>query len=295
MKKFVLHITGFLLITLILMYILDFAYTKVYQTANPRTKIQYLRKQKDKKIYYIFIGSSRVESGIVPSIIEERTHKKVLNFGFQAARLNDIYTTLRLIKNYNISYEKIFIQVDYIYNMNTNSQVFQWQILPFIQENKIYNQHMTYKNSNYLEYDYIPFYRYARNDLKLGFREVLLNLIHKKTNAMDNDGYSPLEGISEKHHFPLPNFIITKNITLDKIRMFCKKNKMKVVFYCAPFCKHTSNFDFIDKLKIKVPELHDFSRIVKDESMFQNANHLNDKGARYFTNFFVDEVIIPTN
>ena len=292
MKKFIFHITSFLLMTLLLMYLLDLGYTKVYQKANPRTKIQYLRKQKDKDIDYIFIGSSRVESGIVPSIIEERTHKKVLNLGFQAARLYDIYAILQLVKYYKIHNEKIFIQVDYIYNMNTKSQFFKYQLVPFIYENKIYDECLNFNYSNYFEYKYFPFYRYAKNDLKLGFREIILNLVHKKTNTMNNNGFSPLKGTSKNHCLSIPKFINQNNSSLDSIRLFCRRNKIDVVFFCAPFCSHTTHINYINKLKNKVPELLDFSHSIKDESMFKNANHLNFEGAKHFTQIFIDKVLI---
>ncbi|MCA6422543.1 MAG: hypothetical protein IM568_06970 [Flavobacterium sp.] len=291
MKKFVLHILGFLLITFILMCILDFAYTTVYQTSNPRTKIQYLQKQKGNKIDYIFIGSSRVQSGIVPSIIEKSTHKRVLNLGFQAAKLYDIYTVLQLLKQYNIQYEKIFIQVDYIYNMDASSTIFEPEILPFIHDNIVYNNHIKFKPSNYYKYNYIPFFRYCRNDLKIGFREVSLNLIGKKTNALDYNGYSPLEGKSENHNFLLPEKINVSNTYFDSIQTYCTNNKINVVYYCAPFCKHTQNLDYIRKLKKKIPGFLDFSTAVQDENLFQNANHLNDDGARFFTTVFVNNVL----
>jgi hypothetical protein len=37
--------------------------------------------------------------------------------GFQAAKFSDVYLLLQLVKEYNIKTDKIFIQLDYIYNM----------------------------------------------------------------------------------------------------------------------------------------------------------------------------------
>ncbi|MFN3754438.1 hypothetical protein [Flavobacterium sp.] len=291
MKKFILHITAFFIATLVLMYLLDFGFTKVYQTAKPRTRVQHFRTQKDQKIDYIFIGSSRVQNGIVPSVIEERTHKNVINLGFQAAKLHDIYTILKLVQYYNIKSEKIFIQVDYIYNSSDVSPIFRPEVIPFIHENSIYNDHLKYDSINYHKYNAIPFFRYARNDLKIGIREVILNLAQKQTNVMKDKGYSPPLAKSEGHQFSLPKQINEKSDYIDSIRQFSKKHKMNVVFYCAPFCHHTKNLDYVAKLQSKIPELHDFSVIIKEDSLFHNANHLNDKGARIFTAIFVDKVL----
>ena len=292
MKKFIFHIICFFLVTLFLMYLLDFGYTKIYQNAKPRTKIQYLQKQRGKKIDYIFIGSSRVESGVVPSIIEEKLNKTTLNLGFQAAKLHDIYTVLQLIKYYDIHYEKIFIQVDYSFNLNSTSTIFQPEILPFIHDNSIYNNHIKFNPSNYFKYNYVPFFRYCRNDLKLGFREICLNLASKRTNALNNNGYSPLEGTFENHKFSLPEKINRSNCYLDSIQTFCKTNKIPVIFYCAPFSKQTKNFNYIDKLKSKINGLYDFSSTITDNNLFQNGNHLNDNGAKIFTQIFIDNVLI---
>lgn len=291
MKKFVTNIFGFAIATLVLMYLLDLGYTSIYRNSFPRTKTQYLKTLKDQKIDYVFIGSSRVLSGIVPSVIEERTNKKVLNLGFQAAKMHDIYTILKLVDYYNIKTEKIFIQVDYAYNFNQTSPIYQTEILPFIHENAIFNDHIKFDPSTYYKYHYVPFYRYSKNDLKLGFREVLLNAMKKKTNALNNDGYSPLEGTSKTHKYGLPEKINVNNVYVDSIQIFCKKKNIPFAFYCAPFCGHVIDNHFMDKLKKKIPGLYDFSKAIKDEQMFNDPLHMNDNGAKLFTNIFIDKVL----
>ena len=67
---------------------------------------------------------------------------------------------------------------------------------------------------------------------------------------------------------------------------------MKVVFYCAPFCQNNQNKDFTTKLKTKIAGFKDFSGAIADDRMFLNCNHLNDSGARRFTEIFTEEVLI---
>ena len=69
---------------------------------------------------------------------------------------------------------------------------------------------------------------------------------------------------------------------------------MKVLFYCAPFCKENQNQNFTTKLKTKIPELHDFSRVLKDDKLFLNCNHLNDTGARRFTEILTEELLMES-
>jgi hypothetical protein len=293
MKKFSSYIVGGLVAILIVMLVLDVVYTKIYKESPPRTKFQYFRSLKDKKVDYIFLGSSRVENGIVPSIIKQETGKTAVNFGFQAAKLADIYTLLQLIKEYNISYETILIQVDYIYNIKAgHSTIFEYEMMPFIRDNgvtKCYSDNYTeHPMANY----YLPFYRYCSNDLKIGFREVFANVVRKKTNVIAQNGYVARFGNSALLSGGLPAVILDNNSILDSIQAFARQNKMKLVFFFAPVCRNSENQDFISKLKTKIPELKDFSRALNEDQSFIDCNHLNDSGAKRFTEIFTEEVLM---
>ncbi|MFT5253184.1 MAG: hypothetical protein ACI87N_002213 [Flavobacteriales bacterium] len=272
---------------------LDVVYTTIYETSYPRTKFQYLRSLKNKKIDYIFIGSSRVENSIVPSVIYDKTGKIAVNLGFQAAKLVDIYTVLQLVKEYNIQYETVLIQVDYIYNIkNGHSNILEYEMMPFIRDNAITRRYSDCFSKNPFANYYIPFYRYCNNDLKLGLRELFANLIHKKTNIIPNRGYGAKYGNSEKMQGSLPDIILDRNAVFDSIQFFVKKNNMNVVFYCAPFCENNKNKNFTSKLNKKIPGLKDFSELFKEDNLFLDCNHLNDSGANRFTEIFAEEVLI---
>lgn len=292
MKKFSQYIFGGIVVMLAVMLVLDFVYTKVYETSNPRTKFQYLRSLKNTKIDYVFIGSSRVENGIVPSIIKNKTGKSAVNFGFQAAKLGDIYTLLQLIKAYNIQYEKIFIQVDYIYNIDGHSNIFQFEMTPFVRENEVTKSYSDTYAANPIANYYVPFYRFCNNDIKIGLREVFTNLVNKKTNVIAQNGYGARFGNAKELKGSLPETIKDKNVILDNIQAFIKKNNMTVVFYCAPFCKNNQNKDFTTKLSAKIPEFQDFSKILVDDSLFLDCNHLNDSGAKRFTEIFTEKLLM---
>ena len=295
MKQFSKYILGGIVVILIVMLVLDVVYTKVYETSYPRTKFQYLRSLKNQKVDCIFIGSSRVENGIVPSVITKKTGKTAVNLGFQAAKLGDIYTLLQLIKEYNIQYETILIQVDYIYNIpKGHSTIFEFEMMPFVRDNAITKAYSDTYSAHPVANYYFPFYRYCRNDLKLGFREIFANFVGKKTNIIPNKGYGAKYGTSNELKGALPDVILDKNKMVDSIQSFVKQNKMKVLFYCAPFCKENQNQNFTTKLQAKIPELHDFSRVLKDDKLFLNCNHLNDTGARRFTEILTEELLMES-
>lgn len=293
MNKFCKYLVVSLGVMLVMMLTLDIVYTKIYEISFPRSKFQYLRSLKNKKVDYIFLGSSRVENGIVPSVIYNKTGKVAINLGFQAAKLGDIYTVLQLIKEYNIYYEKIMIQVDYIYNIESgHSNILEYEMIPFVRENNVTSDYLNRFVKNPIANYYIPFYRYINNDLKLGFREIFANIIHKKNNIISNNGYVALQGNSIKLAGSLPDTISDKNTILERIQSFSKQNNMDIVFYCAPFCKNNRNQNFTSKLKRKILGLHDFSGVIDDNLMFVNCNHLNDSGAKRFTEILTEELLI---
>lgn len=292
MKQFVYFIINILLLLFIMAVVFDLSYTYVYSKANPRTKYQYLRSLENKKIDYLFIGSSRVENSIVPKIIIDKTGKTAVNLGFQAAKMEDIYLMLQLIKAYNIKAEKVFIQIDYIFNLKTGfSNVLQYQLMPFVAENKATKAYFESHFSDNKALYYIPFYRYCNFEAKIGFREFFLNLIGHKTRLIGNYGFVALEGSSPTIQFGLPESVNSKNSWFDKTQVFAKENDIAVVYFCAPFCKQTKNLDFIVKLKQKVPGLFDFSQVLDDDKMFENGSHLNKEGAAAFTEILTNTIL----
>ena len=81
-------------------------------------------------------------------------------------------------------------------------------------------------------------------------------------------------------------------ISSENIQSFSKQNNMDIVFYCAPFCKNNRNHNFTSKLKKKILKLQDFSQVIDDDLMFVNCNHLNDSGAKRFTEILTQELLI---
>ncbi len=292
MRAFFKYIIFIFLLVVSILSFLDYSFTKIYENAKPRTKFQYFRSLKNKKIDYIFLGSSRVDNTIVPAIIEEQTGKTAVNLGFQAAKLGDVYTMLQLIKEYNIQTEKIFIQVDYIFNLEDGySTIMQHDLMPFVRENKITKDYFYRHFSAEKHLYYVPFFRYSYFDVKIGLRELLLNIANKETNILKNKGFTALQGNSFQHGNALPQEINTQNKYYDQIVAFARINKMQIVFFCAPFCKHTKNLNFMGKLKEKIPGLYDFSTALTDDKMFQNCSHLNAEGAAYFSKNTIQKML----
>lgn len=292
MKTFVKHILKVVLMLVLSAYVLDFFYTNIFEKSLPRTKFQNLRALKNQSIDYVFLGSSRVENGVSPKVIKDKTGKNAINLGFQASKLTDIYLILQLLDEYQIKYKKDFIQVDYIFNIEKGfSNVLSYEILPFIHENKLLVNHCQLNDkANFWRNKHLPFYRYSITSQKIGMREVFSNLLKKKTPILENKGYSPLYGHLSVGNYALPTTIVSHNKYLDSIVKYSSSTKKEVTFFTAPFRISNNDFSFINKLKTKVPNLKDFSNALPHDNYFQNNSHLNNDGAIAFTTILIEKL-----
>ncbi|WP_329805023.1 hypothetical protein [Flavobacterium facile] len=292
MKKFVNYILKLALLLIISASFLDFCYTKIYEVSVPRSKFQKLRTLKHEKIDYLFLGSSRVDNSVVINSIEKKTNKSAYNLGFQASKLQDIYLILQLLKKYEVSYDKVLIQVDFAFNNELEfSNVLFFEALPFIKENKLIEDYVKHNKPNdFWKYRYLPFYKFIISNPKNGFREVVANVIKTPTRTLQNKGYSPLYGEFKNNKLlKLPSKINNKNIYYNLILNYCIKNKINVVFYTAP-CKITKNSVYFDELGRKVTNLNDFSDLLKDDIYFYDNFHINNDGATIFTNVLIEKL-----
>lgn len=291
MKAFIRNLVLITIAIIVLLYLLDFAYTKVYQNAKPRNKTQYiLSLEEGTEIDYVFMGSSRIENFIMPSIIKNVTKKEVINLGTQGARLYDITVFLKLLIGQKVKIKRLFIQVDYIFNLESSSDIVRAQALPYVRSNSILKNYMKRVDSSYSKNYYLPFYRYATNDFRLGFREFLASAINKKAKIDFKDGFVPLFNAIKKgeaHTAGLPKEIIKSNKNILEIEALCRANNIEVNYFCAPYCSGLISNNYLTKLNNKLPNFKDFSRVIKDDSLFHNCSHLNLNGAKVFTNHFI--------
>ena len=295
MKKFIKYSIGLVVSVIIIMIALDLLYTYVYSNSQSRNKTQYVLKLKNKKIDYVFLGSSRVENHIITKMVEEETSGTAINLGVQGGKLDVNYLILQLLLENKVQFKKLFIQVDYIYNFEGNSNVFDAETIPFIRSNKIIDNFQKINNPDYKLCYYIPFYRYAVNDYKIGFREFFSSLINKNTKSNFKDGFDPKNQPYEDIGYTLPKTINKTNKIFEKIDSLCKKKHIDVTYFCAPFCSQVEKSDFPEKLAQKIPNFKNYSKSILNDKYFVNCGHLNEAGAKLFTKMLIDDCILkPT-
>jgi hypothetical protein len=227
---------------------LDIIYTQIYKNVVPQNKAQYINSLKDKKIDYIFIGSSRVENSIVSNKIEEETNKRTVNLGIKGLKLRDMTSVIKLLKNNNITFDKLFIQLDYSYNYESEySKFYSFELLPYYNStNSIIDEYIENTNKNHLFYKFIPFYKYTQSEELIGFRKIISSLKNKNSILETNNGYQSLKGVSSKQSENIPNEIILNNKYFEELNHFVKSNNIEVVYFSAPISIKTKNPEYFN-------------------------------------------------
>jgi hypothetical protein len=158
MKKFGLFLWKLLVLIFALMYFLDWGYTYIYAHANPRNKLQYIRKLNHQKFDVVFLGSSRVANHIDSELFDQLSHKKTINLGVQGANLADNLLQLKLLLSKN-SVDYLFLQIDNNLEVVTTSNISQAEAIPFIHE-QIIEAHTQKFIQKYQVLKFVPFYIY---------------------------------------------------------------------------------------------------------------------------------------
>lgn len=289
MKFFISYLLKVIIILFTISVILDLGYTYVFKKSIPRNKIRYAFSLKNKHYDALFLGSSRVNNTIVTSEFKKE-NLNVLNMGISGASLGDNYWTLKLLKENNVTFDKVFIQIDYLYNQGgvSFSEANKTTLLPLVREKRVEGIFKNIDNDFSKNY-YIPFYRYMKNSYRIGFREFVSSLLSKKSRIALDDGYTPLYGVSKLKEASLPKEIKESSKVYSELNNLVISMGLEPIYFISPYCSKLIDNRFIQKLNEKVSNFHDYSREIRNDEFFHDCGHLNDKGARLFTLVLVQD------
>lgn len=290
MPGLIKHISIILILFTVLTLILDVIFQKAYQSSVPRNKVQLVANLSDTHIDYIFLGSSRTENHIDCEQVEKLTGKSCINLGLQAGRIKDYRILVDIIQRNRVTYNNLFIQLDYSYNFDDYSKGFLAQLMPFI--NQANFPRSSYENLEIPYYYRLPYLRFASNEKKIGFRETLLQWLQKSVKGNLQNGFVPLEGSGTNISGHFPKEIAPSNQALQDIIESVETNRL--VLFTSPYCKNGENRDvFIQELKARFSSLQDYSALFdKNEKYFVNCGHLNKEGAERFTKILTQEILL---
>jgi hypothetical protein len=230
----------------------------------------------------VFLGSSRVNNHFVPKLFNDQGYK-TFNFGITRSRLEESALMLQMMVERNYKIKCLILQVDLNINTNDHSEAIRSLFMPYLHTSKtVRDFYRTLPEYNQLLY--IPFYRYMHYDARVGFREMYYSAIHKKTNALENEGFHPLM-TSDKNLIPadLSKYYPKRNKGYEEIKAICKKNHIQLIALTTPMCMETINRDYFNHLQEVYPEIRRFENAVTDDKYFSTCGHLNKDGAEEFT------------
>jgi hypothetical protein len=291
MKQFLIYVALLLGMTIIFMVAFDAIYTTAFTKGIPRSKLQYALQKENVTYDYVFFGSSRTEFHVDCDLVERLTGKSCLNYGISGTTLFDTYALLELLQSQGVTIKNAFVQVDYLFNDVEYSPKFRAQLLPYHNESKLGSVLDDYDYSFWNEY--IPFYSFIENGHVTGFREIF-NLIRGARPATNFDnGFIPKFGKHDNIVRALPDRIIGTNESIDAMKKLFQEKNISAYFFTAPICNTAIGRDYIDKLKIKIPELHNYVSVYDDNfDYYFDCGHLNDTGAQDFTRRLIEDLIL---
>lgn len=283
MKRFLIYTFSIILITVLIAFVLDVLYTAIFMQSENRGKIETVFNSEPKKYDVVILGSSRANNHFVSQMFEDKG-LKTFNYGMSGGHLFEASLMLKLMIEKKYTIKNVVLEADLNLSNDNEAEGIAALFLPYIHNSDVIEEHFS-NLENFNQLYYIPFYRYIKFDSKIGFRETFFTAIHKKTNALDNLGYYPLEKHKNgnmKNNIvnltPLPH-----NKYYEEIKNICKANNINFIAVMTPMCENVVGMNYFDKVKKAYPEIHNYENIVVEDKYFSSCGHMNDTGAKKFT------------
>jgi len=283
MKRFLIYTTKIIIIIILIAVVFDGIYTAIYMRSQDRGKIETVFNSKAEKYDVIILGSSRANNHFIPQMFEDKG-LKTFNYGMSASHLFEASLMLKLMVERKWKIKNVIVEADLNLAIDHRSKPISSKFLPYIHNSAVIIDHFKDEES-FNEMYYLPFYRYIKDDSKIGFREVFFTLVHKKTSALQNLGFYPLQkhkNANMKNDIvnlnPLPH-----NKSYEEIKAICKSNNINLIAVMTPMCENVKGLDYFDKVKKLYPEIHNYENAVTEDKYFSSCGHMNDVGAKMFT------------
>ncbi len=276
-------------------YYLQYYYFKQSSGAQYRTT----EAMEKTKAQVLIFGSSRANHHYYPNLFEEKLHKTFYNAGRDASSIFYDYAVFKsAMKRYHPQMVILDFQREEFLKLDASYDKLSI-LLPYYHAHPeirpIVDLKGPYESLKLLS----EIYPYNSSVLTIAAGNSEFN----KTRKDDMEGYVPLY---KKWPEPLKDNIPKKGNALDnnKVNAFisfiddCKKANVKIVVVCSPYYVSYKKTDpSLEKGKqiarSKSIQFYDFSNspfFLKHPDLFDDTFHLNNKGAKIFTNYLLGDL-----
>lgn len=291
MKKFLIHIVIFFAIVAVVDFSLGKLFYYLQSTkAGGRTGVEYYACEKSNDDI-IIMGSSRAAHHYVPEIITEKTGLSCFNAGQDGNGIILQYGRWKMISE-RYSPKVILYDITPVFDLEQNDNMaYVDRLKPFCNNTSVKGYVASIFPMEKIKL-YSSMYRYNYKFIEMSFDCLL------KGNYMKLAGYLPANGHIREEVVRKPVKKTTTAIETDSVKFFyleqlvkeAKAINTKVVFVVSPYWKggsYSANaYDQIQALANKYSiQFIDYtdSDICNNPDNFEDSMHLNDKGARTFT------------
>lgn len=289
MGKFIVFTGKIFIIIILSAILLDIAYTSIYLNSSQRNKVQNVYNSKNKSFDLIFMGSSRTQNHMVAKLFNDKGIK-AFNYGISGSKLEETALLLKLMLERNYKIKNIILDIDLNLNSNSHSEGTRSLFIPYIHSSETIRNY--YRSEEFFTKSmYIPFYRYIENDAKIGLREAFFSLTNKKTNALNNFGYFPLNGNGKNMNYDLSDYSPKRNFAYEEIKRICKKNNIHLIAVATPMCEECESAAYFNSIKSVYPEIYNYENKITDDDCFASCGHMNVKGATLFTEILLNDFV----
>lgn len=288
MKLFLRYIGLAFLLLLGIAVLLDVVYTEIYSTAKDRWKMEYVLHAPPQYYDVVILGTSRANNHFVPELFEKHG-LKTFNFGMSGSHLFEDALLLKLLIDQKNSIKYLILEADLSLSNEKRDEGTTARYLPYLRGNSIIRSH--YQNEPEFSYwYYLPFYRYMAFESQIGFLELMKTAAHEPSTSLANKGYYPLP-VNQRKNMKNDYRALKPlhNRYYEQIKKLCAQHHIQLITVMTPVCENVKGMDYFQKVQSLYPEIYNCEDFVADDRYFSSCGHLNDAGARLFTQKIINE------
>jgi hypothetical protein len=309
-KKKILLGAAFFIATILLLYAMDFTTGRIIRKDN-FDKVWWMAKIKGQKYDFAFIGASRVYTMVETAKMDSAWQKKGINLALDGSNTMEQYLILKKFLANGNTMRDLFIDLDYAkmdYKFNGNFRI--WCFLPYIQQDPyVYEEiRRNFGENKAFCWKYLPYYRYAEFNSKLGFFVLLNAGLKLAEKPYDKNGDIVRRYVQIMDSSKSESDLVKRRQQVDTIHMYylekigrlCLENKIRMHVYTPPFyylrLLRVANGDeilanYVQPTVNKVhADYHSFCKlpISRIARFYNDPLHLNKQGLPYLTKSIID-------